>query len=445
MSILQFLRIFWARWLTIAIATVAAAIGSFVVAVLVQPRYEASARILLSLSKPDPVTGETANLRNLGPYIDAQRELARDHRVLVRVVDAFNWASDPNLIRAYQARPASDTRDYRRWLSARVSERAQTEFRGSIMDIKFQAPSATEAKVGAEVLRQAYLDESLADRRAYALKYAKSYNTQAEAARKAAEQAEVVKAAYERQSGIVMTDGRADLDSSRLASLAAQATSMSSAAAAAPTTSQASLQLAAMDSMIDEQSARLGPSHPRMLELKRSREQLARLVAQEKSQAQAMVSGATGAEIIGRALQDQKNRVLSQRDKVERLRQLQAQVDLLRSEYQRTAARAAQLSLEAVMADTGSMPLGPVIAPGKPVFPNKALMVGGATGLGFVLGFALSLLLELLNRRVRGVEDLNLSEDIHCIGVFEEPSAEARNGLRRMIRTLWPSRRRAIA
>lgn len=444
MSILQFLRIFWARWLTIVIATVAAAVGSTVVSLLVQPRYEATARILLSLSKPDPVTGATANLRNMTPYFDAQRELLRDHRTAGRVVDAFNWASDPNLIRAYQARPASDTRDYRQWLAQRVTDRAEMQIRGSIMEIKFRGPSATEAKVGAEVLRKAYLEESLNDRRNYAAKYAKSYNARAEEARKAAEQAEITKAEYERQSGIVMTDGRADLDSARLASLAAQATAPAGGAAAAAA-SQASLQLAALDSMIDEQSGRLGPSHPRMMELKRSREQLVRLVAQEEARAKALASGATGAEVISRALQEQKTRVLSQRDKVERVRQLQAQVDLLRSEYQRTAARAAQLSLEAAMADTGSQELGPVIAPNNPVFPNKTLMVGGATGLGFVLGFALALLLELLNRRVRGVEDLNLSEEIHCIGVFEEPAAEARNKLRRMVKSLWPSHRRAVA
>jgi hypothetical protein len=41
--------------------------------------------------------------------------------------------------------------------------------------------------------------------------------------------------------------------------------------------------------------------------------------------------------------------------------------------------------------------------------------------LGFGLGIGLALLLELLNRRVRGVEDINLSADIPCIGAVEEP------------------------
>jgi hypothetical protein len=49
------------------------------------------------------------------------------------------------------------------------------------------------------------------------------------------------------------------------------------------------------------------------------------------------------------------------------------------------------------------------------------MMVGGAAALGLGLGLTLALLLELLNRRVRGVEDLNLSPDVRCIGVVRAP------------------------
>ena len=54
-------------------------------------------------------------------------------------------------------------------------------------------------------------------------------------------------------------------------------------------------------------------------------------------------------------------------------------------------------------------------------------MVGGALGLGVAMGLALSLLLELLNRRVRGVEDLNLTSEIHCLGVIEQPRKRPRH------------------
>ncbi len=434
MSILQFLRIFWARWLTVAIATAAAAFGALVVAELVPPRYEAVARVLLSLAKPDPVTGQAVGMRGAAPYIDAQREMVRDYRVTGRVVDALGWTSDPGLIRAYQARPATDTRDFRRWLSQRVVDHTTASFKSTILEIRYSSSSPVEAKVGAETLRQAYLDESLADRRDNAKKTADWFNVQAEEARKAAEKAEIAKANYEKESGIVLADNDQDIDSARLASLAAAMSVPSPAVAMGA--SAASLQMAQVEAQIAQQGKILGPNHPQMIQLKQQREQLARVVAQERAAA----GGISNSAAVGRALEQQKAKVIAQRDKVERLRQLQAEVELRRDEYKRTAARAAQLSLEAAVADTGSEPLGPVVAPTRPVFPNKPLMVGGAAALGAALGLALSLLLELINRRVRGVEDLNVAADIRCIGVLEEPGARRRNALRKAIKSLLPRR-----
>jgi polysaccharide biosynthesis transport protein len=87
-----------------------------------------------------------------------------------------------------------------------------------------------------------------------------------------------------------------------------------------------------------------------------------------------------------------------------------------------------------------------VVTPANPTFPNKPLMLGGAIAMGAGLGLGLALLLELLNRRVRGVEDLNLSSDIHCICVVEEPFRnETRRRLRRAVGKLIPRRRAAGA
>jgi uncharacterized protein involved in exopolysaccharide biosynthesis len=185
--------------------------------------------------------------------------------------------------------------------------------------------------------------------------------------------------------------------------------------------SGAALQLAQIDAEIASASRRLGPNHPQMQELQIRREGVAAVAAQEQSAMRAANSGASTAAIINRELQTQKARVIAQRDKVERLRQLQSEVELRREQYKSAAARAAQFNVEASVSENGLRPLGIVVTPSSPAFPNRTLMVGGAIVLGAALGLAMSLLLELLNRRVRGMEDLNLSSDIHCIGVVEQP------------------------
>jgi uncharacterized protein involved in exopolysaccharide biosynthesis len=441
MNILQFLRIFWARRLIVLTAVIGSALGALVVVALVQPRYEAISRLALNFAlRPDPVTGEMMNT-NASAYFDAQIDLVKDYAVTGPVVDALGWLTDPGRIRAYAGKPASDTRDFRRWLSEEVESntKATVEGSGSVLAITYRAPTPQAAAVGAEVMRQAYIDASLAQRRNAAMKNAQFFNAQADAARQKAEEAERTKAAYEKTTGIIMQGRESDLDSERLAALAGQASMGPQLSAGAGQAGSAAMQLAQIDAQIAEMSKRLGPNHPDMQAARIRREMMARVAAQEAAQQRAMTSGAAGAAAISRALQEQKQRVINQRDQVEKLRQLQAEVDLRRDQYRTAAAKAAQYGTEASASDAGVSPLGIVVTPSRPVFPNKPLVLGGAVGLGLGIGMALALLLELLNRRVRSVDDLRLSNDIHCIAVIETPGGEnTARSLRRALRILFP-------
>jgi uncharacterized protein involved in exopolysaccharide biosynthesis len=410
----------------------------------VQPRYEAVARVNIDILKKDPVSGLNQDIRSAAIYFDAQQQLIKDYSVTGPVVDKLGWLTDPNLIRAYQARNATDTRDFRLWLAQRVADRTSTGITAStVLEITFKSPDPVEAKLGAEALREAYLNAALASKQQNAGKLAAWYNEQAELARKAADEAETKKAAYEKETGIVLQANETDMDSGRLATLANQlAMPNLQAGAAGPSSSH--VQLAQLDAQIEQASKNLGPNHPEMQSLRAQRAALAQVVAQEDAQARKVASGESGAQAISRVLQDEKARVISQRDKVEKLRQLQAEVDLRRDQYKTTAARAAELALQGSMTDPGLTPMGIVVAPTKPAFPNKPLMVGGAGALGVALGLGLALLLELLNRRVRGVEDLNLSSELKCIGVIRTPRPKI-SLIRRILGLGPPTPRPAVA
>jgi uncharacterized protein involved in exopolysaccharide biosynthesis len=396
--------------------------GAFIVVTLVQPRYEAVARVNMDILKQDPLTGGTQDVRSAGVYFDAQQELVKDYSVTGPVVDKLGWLSDPNRIRAYQGRPATDSRDFRRWLAAQVADATSTEITSStVLNITFRSPNPLEAKAGAEDLRESYMAASLAAKQRDAAKLAEWYNGQSEDARKLAETAETKKAAYEKETGIVMQSNDTDMDSGRLAALAGQLAMPAAASGVGMMSSGARLQLAQIDAQIAQVGKNLGPNHPEMQNLRAQRASIAAVVAQEEAAARQASSGASGAAALSRVLQEEKSRVISQRDKVERLHQLQAEVDLRRDQYKKTAARAAELTLQASLTDPGLTPMGIVLAPAHPAFPNKPLMLGGAAALGIGLGLGLSLLLELLNRRVRGVEDLNLSKDVLCVGVIRSP------------------------
>jgi uncharacterized protein involved in exopolysaccharide biosynthesis len=433
MSIIQFLRILWARAALIVACTVFTFLGGLVVTLLVQPRYEATARVMLNILKPDPVTGRVTAAADLGPYIDTQRELIKDYRVTAPVVAALNWETDPQKIAQYQARPASDNRDFKRWLAQVISDRTSAKFAsGTIFEISFTSPYPLEAKVGAEGLRRSFMDYTLAARRQDATRNAQWFSIQADAARKSAEEAQLARAAYERANGIVMQGDQAgsqqDVESARLQALVGAAASAPTAAMSAPFTvsSQSSLQLAQIDAALAQNAEKLGPNHPQMQQLRAQRALVASVVAKEAAAARAGPSNTAMVGAIARELQDQKTRVIGQRDKIERLRQLQSEVDLRREQYKKTAERAADLTLEAGIADSGLSPIGVVVTPTKPAFPNKPLILGGALGLGAGLGLVLAVLVELLNRRVRGVEDLDFDGGLECLAVVGSAAPKRR-------------------
>ena len=442
MSIVQFFRILWSRSLIVVIAVVASVLGAFIVTVIAQPRYEATSRVMMGLLKPDNVTGQAMNPKAVGAYVATQKELILDYDIAGQAAEELGWLSDPRKIREYQARPATDTRDFRRWLSQKVADRTTVDLAaGQILEISFSSGNPVEAKVAADALRKAYLDFSLNSRRQEATKNAAWWAKQAEVSRAAAEKAEVALAAAERETGIVM-DGKMDMDTQRLRALAGQA-AVVPAGAREGTTSGASLQLAQIDAQISQLSQTLGPNHPQMQELKARRATTAALVAHEQELARSSASGADSRAIIEGALAAQKSRVISQRDKVERLRQLSSEVELRRQQYQTTAQRAGQLSIEASVAETNMTPLGVVITPTKPTFPNKPLILGGALALGFGLGLCLAFLIELLNRRVRGVEDLEGSLDVPCLAVVNSGRKFAWPAFARILPVRKP--RRAVA
>ena len=92
MSIIQFLRILWARRILVVVAFLAAVLGAFVVVTLVQPRYEATARVNMDILKQDPLSGGGGvDIRNAGVYFDAQQELVKDYSVAGPVVDRLGW------------------------------------------------------------------------------------------------------------------------------------------------------------------------------------------------------------------------------------------------------------------------------------------------------------------------------------------------------------------
>ncbi|RAK66530.1 exopolysaccharide biosynthesis protein EpsF [Phenylobacterium kunshanense] len=407
MSITQFLRILWAYRTMVAVLTAACLVVSGVVVQFLPPRYEAQSRVMLDIIKPDPVTGQVMATAFLRAYTKTQIELVRDPQTARLVVSDLNWAADPVMLRKYRE-SRSDDLDFERWAAQEISEGASARLiEGSnILEITYSSDSPARAKQVADSLRKAYLETTLQSRREAARRNAEWYEGQASKSRSILFQAEKTKADFERENGILLGDDKVDIDSARLAALATSG----GGAFIAPSSSGASpsaLQLSRMDAELLEASKVMGPNHPQLQQMRQQRELLARQVAQERDAVNSASASALSAQrATSGLLEAQKAKVLAQREKIERLRLMQDEIDLRREQYNNAVARAAQLRQEADVAEAGATPLASAITPQAPVFPNKPMIVGAAVGGGAVIGILGALLLEIFGRRIRSLEDL---------------------------------------
>ena len=396
MSLSQFWRILWAHKFLILGATFFCLAGGIIASQIVPPRWKAETHVYLNLLKPDPVTGQV-----IGPearsYVATQIKLITDYGVTGLAVDRLGWLSDPQLIEQYQQRSKSDTRDFRRWLAQIVTDRTKADVPdgSNILDITYTGADPDSAKVAANAVTQAFLDTSVAFRRADANRNADWYAQQAGKVKEALSAAQTTEANYERANGVVMQNDKTDIDSARLAAMAAQ----SDAAVSGGGGSGLEGQLAETDAAIKQASETLGPNHPQLLELKAKRASIAALIAQETSS----TPSSTGTSRVS----VQKALVIANSDKLAKLKILQSEVDILEDQYSKTLAREADFRQQAGVDDAGLQVLGSASVPQSPSFPNKPLIVGGSFGLGLAIGVLIALLIELLDRRVRSPEDLN--------------------------------------
>jgi len=391
-------------WVILAV-TAGCLVGAAIVVLVVPARWEGHSRVVLDLIKPDPLTGQAIG-GNSRAYAATQMELVKDYAVAGKVADQLGWLTDPTLIQRYQHRPSNDGRDFRRWIAQQVIDRTKAELvEGSnIMEITYTAQTADDAKAVADALMKAYVDSSVAFRRDEARRNADWFTAQSDKAKLALDQAAQTEADFQRQTGIILQDDKTDVDSAHLRALAQTATTPQIITAGAQQ-SPAAGELAQVDALIAQDSDKLGANHPDMIALKARRAALAAQVARDRTAAQSQV-GALNVAAMNAAVAAQKTKVLGQSEKFERLRQLHAGVELLRDQYNKTNTKAAELKQEATIGETGLTVLGAAVTPQKPKFPNNPLIFGGALGLGLGSGVLIALLVELLGRRVRGLEDL---------------------------------------
>ena len=437
MSIMQFLRILIARRWIIIITLVTCVLVAVATAKSFPERYDARARVILDVVKPDPVTGQMLGGPAVRSYIKTQTELIQDYRVAGEVVDRVGWLQNPGVIAAWQAETGG-VGDMRRWAAQRIitATNAAMVDTSNILEITYEGPNPEVAKIIVGLLREAYIDASLRFRTDSAGRTADWYREQANRAQRGLVTAETARATFERENGIVMGPANIEAESSKLASLQGAMMEARSGASdqqfqavrqatTSPVVDQLKLQLATLNDQIEQAGERLGVLHPSYKAMLSRRSMLGGEIARESAAARAAgaaVSGSSVRSIAGLEAEyaAQKAVVLGMKDKLNQLAQLQREVDQRRVQYEKAAERTADLRLQANLSESGLVVLGDAMANGRPSFPNWPIIFGMAFGFGLVLGIVIALIAELMARRVRGAEDLAFASKGPVLAIVAE-------------------------
>ena len=436
MSIVQLLRILMARRWIIFTTLITCVVVALATAKSLPERYDATARVILDVLKADPVTGETlgAGARS---YITTQIQLVQDYRIAGDVVDRLGWLQNPAVIANWQAETGG-AGDMRRWAAQRVINGVKAEMvEGSnILEIKYSGPNAEAAKRIVNMLREAYIESSLRFKTDSAGRTADWYREQSERAQRSLMAAETAKAQFEKENSIIVGGPNGEAESAKLTSLQGAYLQARGSmgekeyeavkqASTSPVVDQLKIQLATLNDQIGQASESFGTEHPTYKALVSRRAMLTSEIARESSTARAAGAAQSGASRksvseLEAEYNAQRGLVLGMKDKLNQLSQLEREVALRRTQYEKASEKTADLRLQSNLSESGLVVLGDAMANGKAAFPNWPLIAGLATAFGLALGVVAALLTELMARRVRGHEDLAFAGSVPVLAVIAE-------------------------
>lgn len=461
MNLSQFLSILRARRvlaLGIFLATIALALAWM----LLRPSYyTAHAPVLVDLRSQDPLA--QPNYQSIVPaaYMATQIDIARSDRVARQVVDMLGLEKDPKTVEDWKK--GGSRGDLKAWIASDLQAGLEVKpaRESNIINISYTGRSPQQAAKVANAFSQAYLDTALDIKTDPARKYASWFDEQLKFARERLEQAQGRLTAYQQKTGVISADG-VDMETQRLNELSTQLTQVQgqltdvankrTAAAAniaeamsSPLINSLKADIARQEARIQEASANLGARHPQMI---RMQDELAAMKSRLNSETGSIGSAIDTAYQVARARERelqgavgaQRARVMQFNKYRDELNVLRRDLDAAQKAYEAVSERASQSKLQALSNQTNIQRLATAVEPLEPKGPSTRLALAVAAIAGLLLAIAGAVLLELMNRRVRSVDDLAMATHLPILA-----TVPAHNGAAALARLAHAPARPALA
>lgn len=440
----QFLRIVRARWI------LAATIFSTIVAVtvilsLIWPKsYRASASVMVDM-RPDPVSATSSNLgATPTSHIATQVDIIGSKRVALRVL-RLTGVDQSAEMRGRWAKETKERGSYEDWLANMLGKNLEIKpsRESNVIEIDYEGSDPSFAAAMANAFARAYIESSTQLRVDPARQYADFFEERAKLARDKLERAQLALSEAQKQTDILATDERMDVETIRLNDLSQQLVALralrvesanrSRQARLSPDQSTEVLnnavvstlknQLSAQEANLNQLSERMGDNHPQVIELKANIASLRKKIAAETGRVTSSVASNdeinSSREAAANAAYDaQRAKLMRMKEERSRLAVLEREVESAQRVYDAIQLRLSQTNLESNNSQSGVVLLSAAAEPTSPSSPKLMLNLGLSLVLGTLLSLITVLGVELFDRRVRSPFDLVDALELPVIGVI---------------------------
>lgn len=444
MSIYQVINILYARIWVIILTIVITVSTTAIVVMLLPPQYTATSTVILDIAVPDAVSGRTMPSALVRDHIRTQIRIIKSDRVALKVVDSMNLQQSPLYLNLFSSVDSSII-NFKNWIALEIIKKLEVEqVAGSrILAISFTSLNARYSSQMANSFTNAYLSVDLELRVDPAKRNAQWFSGQLNNLRQNLNDTQRRLTQYQQRTGIVSISESLDAETAKLADLTSRVT-----AAEADVSNSKSLvkqlstfqgskksdavlpeflsnnniqrwrdELTKIDAQFAMVSGSVGPNHPTYKAVQAQRtviqEQLSTEIGKLRESIFAQVEMAESkAQSLNAELTDQKNKLLALRSDRDELDSLLREVEIRKLEYDDAFRRAGTLRLEGAVAQTGLVVMSEALIPVVHSFPKRTLSVSMAAAASLMLGIALSFLLEMIDRRIRSVQDLEQSSGV---------------------------------
>jgi chain length determinant protein EpsF len=412
-------------------------ISTLIVSLLLPKTYTATSAVVMNYKGVDPLTGLAMPGQLMPGYMATQIDIIGSKNVALRVVDRLRLAESA-AVKAQFQEATGGRGTVRDWLADLLLKKLDVSpsRESSVVNISFNGSDPEFVAAVANAYAEEYQNVTI-QLKVDPMKRAASYfDTQMKSLRDNVEAAQSRLSKYQQEHDIVSVDNRLDVETNRLNELSAQlvvaqtqlmeaqsrrsmAASGGSAApdvASNPLIQNLNINLNSAEGKLAEAEQRLGRNHPQYLSLKAEVDKLRReLGRQMKLTSESVGNNASVLQqreaSLKAALAQQRTKVLEMNRARDELNVLAKDVESAQRAFDTASQRFSQTRIEAHAEQSDVMLLNPAVPPTDASSPRVLLNTLLAVMLGTMLGIGFSVLLELLDRRIR------LNNDLDSLGI----------------------------